>query len=345
MYVAPRPVEADDPNFAIRLAIMPVIGFVVGVALQSPMALIYPTMMFSLMAGSRKALNIGRALGGPIAFIVMLWVMSWLVSLTINMPLVMVALMGLLFFLGFYLIGKTGNPFGMLIIVSAMMTSVLGTGTYQAMIVLRDEMSKAALCAAIFTPLLYLIIPPATREQAVDIYVPYHEDQLALRAAIRAGVLLLFSFWLYSISDSSNMMLGVGAVFVLTFPTSETLFAEARERSLSTLMGGAVALVALAMLSLVAHLPILLLLGYLGTLFFTTRMISGRHPAMVYQYAASVMISLIGGALATQEPGYAFLTRAVLTIGGAIGAAFLASLLEALLLKPSPEPAFKESLS
>jgi len=338
MYVAPRPVEADDPHFATRLALMPVIGFAAGMLLQSPMALIFPTMMFSLMAGSRKALNIGRALGGPIAFIVMLWVMSWLVSATINMPLLMVALMGSLFFLGFYLIGKTGNPMGMLIIVSAMMTSVLGSGTYQAMIVLRDEMSKAALLAAIFTPLLYLLIPPATREKAVDIYVPYHEDQLVLRALIRAGVLLLFSFWLYTVSDSSNMMLGVGAVFVLTFPTSETLFAEARERSFSTLMGGFAALLVLAVMTMVAHLPVLLLLAYLVTLFFAQKMITGRHPAMVYQYAASVAISLVGSALATQEPGYAFLTRAVLTIGGAIGAAFLASLLEALLLKPAPEP-------
>jgi len=336
MYVAPRPREEDDPNFAIRLSIIPVLGLALGIVLQSPMAMIYPTLMYSLMAGQRKALNVGRALGGPLAFIVMLWLMSWVVSLTINLPLVMVAVMTLIFFAGFYMIGKTGNPAGMLVIVSALMMSILGTGSYMAMTVLRDEMSKAALASAVITPLLYLLIPPGTREKAVDVYAPFHEDQLALRAAIRAGVLLLFSFWLYAVIDTTNLMLAVSAVFVLTFPTSETIFAEARERSLSTVMGGIAALAVLAVLTFIAQLPVLLVLAFLATLFFSQKMITGRHPAMVYQYAASVMISMVGGALATQEPGYAFLTRAVLTIAGAIGAAFLTSLLEALLLKPAP---------
>lgn len=339
MYVAPRPREEDDPNFGVRLAIVPVIGLVIGIALQSPMAMIFPTLMYSLMAGQRKALNIGRALGGPIAFIVMLWVMSFVVSLTINLPIVMVVVMALFFFAGFYMIGKTGNPAGMLVIVSALMMSILGSGNYMAMTILRDEMSKAALASAIVTPLLYLLIPPATKEKAVDVYVPFHEDQLALRAMIRTGVLLLFAIWLYSVVDTSNMMLAVSAVFVLTFPTSDTLFAEARERSLSTIMGGIAALGMLAVLTVIAQLPVLLVLSFLVALYFSQKMITGRHPAMVYQYGASVMISLVGGALATQEPGYAFLTRVALTIAGAIGAAFLTSLLEALLLKPAPAEA------
>ena len=339
MYVAPRPREEDDPHFGVRLSIVPVVGLVIGIALQSPMAMIFPTLMYSLMAGQRKALNIGRALGGPIAFIVMLWVMSWVVSLTINLPVVMVLVMALIFFAGFYMIGKTGNPAGMLVIVSALMMSILGSGSYMAMTILRDEMSKAALASAIITPLLYLLIPPATREKAVDVYAPFHEDQLALRAAIRTGVLLLFALWLYAVVDTSNMMLAISAVFVLTFPTSETIFAEAKERSFATIMGGLAALGVLAVLTVVAQLPVLLVLAFLATLFFSQKMITGRHPAMVYQYAASVMISMVGGALATQEPSYAFLTRAALTVIGAIGAAFLTSLLEALLLKPGPAPA------
>ncbi|WP_206074349.1 hypothetical protein [Marinobacter fuscus] len=59
-------------------------------------------------------------------------------------------------------------------------------------------------------------------------------------------------------------------------------------------------------------------------------MLNGKHPSMVYQYALSVALALIAGALSTQDAGYATFTRLVLTVGGALSAAFLVALLDAL---------------
>jgi hypothetical protein len=59
-------------------------------------------------------------------------------------------------------------------------------------------------------------------------------------------------------------------------------------------------------------------------------MLSGSHPSMVYQYAFSVALALVAGALSTQDPGYATFTRIVLTLTGAFSAAFAVALLDTL---------------
>ena len=73
-------------------------------------------------------------------------------------------------------------------------------------------------------------------------------------------------------------------------------------------------------------------LVFLTVLYFATMMMVGRHPPMVYQFAFSVMISLVAGALSTQNPVSASTLRIVLTLVGAVGAAFLTALLERLLI-------------
>jgi hypothetical protein len=333
MYVTPRPREDDDPLYPVRIALMPIIGFGLGMWLRSPMAMIFPVMMFSLLAGTRKAFNPGRALGAPIIFGLALWVMASLVTMLQGLPLVLVSVVGLVYVLAFYMIQKTGNAFGMLIAVAAVLTSIMGLGNHLAMEVLRVEMTKAAFASAVVIPLLYALLPPATDEQMVDLHVPAHEDQLFLRSLIRGVVLLVFSLWLYTFVDFSNVMLAVAAMFVLVFPTRRSVWAEAGQRSFSVLLGGVLAIAILALLQVSSHLVVLFGLMFATVYWLGTRMLHGPLPSMAYQDAASVMISLVGGALATSEPIFAFVQRAGLTVLGTIAAAFAVSLLEALLLK------------
>ena len=76
----------------------------------------------------------------------------------------------------------------------------------------------------------------------------------------------------------------------------------------------------------------LLLLVMLAGLYFGSRMMHGRQPPMVYQFAFSAAVVLVSSSLTTSEPGYAVLTRVVLTLGGAVAAALLTALLEKLLI-------------
>lgn len=332
MFVAPRPIEEDDPLFAVRLSIMPLIGLAVALVLQSPMPAIYPAIMFTLMATNRQAIDPKKVIGSAVVVPVLLFVMSWITSLTASIPLVMTIITALAFIGGFYLVAKTGSPVGMIVIVCVLTISVMVMTSHEAMIIARNEMSKAALLSGFFTLLLYAFIPTSTRQKPINIYVPHQEHQRTARVLIRTLVLLLLAAWFYTFLDASNVWLGMAGVFVLTFPTRETLYSEARERSFATLMGGFAAIFLLVIFTSVAHIAVIFGCLYLGCLYFTQQMIHGRLPAPVYQYATSVMVAIVCGGLATQEPTYAFLTRAVLTMAGAVGAAFLTSLLESLFL-------------
>ena len=339
MYVAPRVQIDDDPLFPVRVALMPIIGLLAAMWLRSPMPMLYPVLFFSLSAGNRKALDMRRVIAAPIIFSLALWVMSGLVVMLQGVPLVLVATMGLVYILAFYMIYRTGNSFGMLIAVAAVLMSVMGLGSYQAMFYLRGEMTKAAMCTAIFIPLLYWLLPPKTTEKMVDVYVPVFSDQLMRRAVIRGLTLLAFSLYLYTFLDFSNMILGVAAMFVLVFPARRSVWAEAGQRTFSVLLGGSLGMVIVTLLNISSHLIVLMAAIFLVVMWLATKMIHGRLPSMAYQDAASVMLSLVGGALATSEPSFAFMQRAGLTIVGTIVAAFAVSLLETLFLKPTPAPA------
>ncbi len=78
------------------------------------------------------------------------------------------------------------------------------------------------------------------------------------------------------------------------------------------------------------HLLLLLGLIFLAGVWFGTIMLHSSPPSMVYQYAFSVALALIVGALSTQDAGYATFTRIILTIIGAFSAAFLVAALDAL---------------
>ncbi|MBK6598059.1 MAG: FUSC family protein [Proteobacteria bacterium] len=118
---------------------------------------------------------------------------------------------------------------------------------------------------------------------------------------------------------------------VLVFPTRRAVFFEAHQRVRATFYGAAVALPILGLFTLSPHLPILLGMIFLGGMWLGSRMLSAPHPSNVYQYALSVALALIAGALSTQDAGYAVFTRIVLTVGGAFAAAFAVALLNALI--------------
>ncbi|MFT4012754.1 MAG: hypothetical protein QM682_04995 [Paracoccus sp. (in: a-proteobacteria)] len=331
MYVAPRPEYDDDPWFAVRLALLPVIGFVMGMLLQSPMPMIYPVLLFSLPASARKAFNPGRNFGAPVMFSGMLWIMSWVVVFFGPIPLTLILIIGLIYFAGFYLIQVTGSAVGMLIIVAAALMSIMGLGSYDSMAWLRSEMTKAAFISAIVAPVLHMLMPVRTTEIHEDVYDPAEPDGRAIRAGIRAVVLLAYTLFLYTFIDFGNIMLAVAGMFVLVFTTRESIWRETAQRSFSVILGGVMALIVLGALSLVGHLFVLLGLVFLMTLWACHKMQTGKLPSMAYQDAASIMISMVGSALATSDPTWAFMQRAALTMVATVISAMVVIWLDQLL--------------
>jgi len=337
MYVTPRPDADEDPNYGIRLGLIAALSFAAIPILDPALPAIVAALPIGLIAGQRKAFNLTKAIAGPLTMIVIAWLMAWLVLGLQPLPLVFVGVMWLLYFAGFLMILRTGAQTGMLIVVVTVLMSVMGMHGADPLAMLRDGFVQASLVALVIAPVVYLLVPPHTRAVHVDDPAPGGGNS-AVGATIRASVLLALSFWLYSVMQPSDMMMAVIAAMVMVFPSRQAVYFEARQRVRATLYGGALAIGVLALFTLSSHLPILLGLIFLSGLWLGQGMLYGKHPSMVYQYALTVTLALVAGALSTQEPGYAAFTRFVLTLGGAFTAAFAVALLDSLTSWREPDP-------
>jgi outer membrane protein len=242
VFIAHRPRVEDDPLYAVRLAIMPVVGLFVGIALRSPLASVFPVMMYALMATNRKAFDPGRVFAAPIIFSAALWIMSGVVVTLQGMPLALLAATALIYFTAFYLIQRTGNAMGLLLIVAMALMSIMALGSYASMSFLRSEMTKAALATAIVSPILYWLLPAATTEKNVDVTVPAYDDGWAVRAAIRTVVMFIYTLILFTFLDASNIFLAIAGMFVLVQSRPGPIWSETRMRIESVLLGGVLAI-------------------------------------------------------------------------------------------------------
>jgi hypothetical protein len=332
MYVAPRIKLEDDPLFPARMACVVVLGLGLAIYFRSPMPPIYPAVMFGMMAGMRGAYNPIRAALAPVSLTLAMWIMSGVVTLFLPLPAVLFVVIALIMFGAFYLAIKSSNPVAMLLLMPLILMSIMGISSYDSMILMRAEMTKAGFFTLLAAPVLYYLLPTRATWFDDPVYTPVHSDGIAVRAAIRTAVLMMFCGWIYAVLGAANLMLALGATFVLLFPTRDTLLTEAKERSHATLLGGGIGVAIMAIIGVIAQPIFFILLVALGTVYMSHKMATGRHPGMVYQFGASAMISVATAAIGGQEPTYALMTRLVLTFGGAIAAAFLTVFLENIFL-------------
>lgn len=329
MYVTPRPNVDDDPHYGLRLGLTGALAYAAIPLLDPALPPIVAALPMGLIAAQRRAFDPARLLAGVAAMIALPWIMTWLVETLRPMPLAYVTAMWGLYFAGFLMVLRSGAQTGMLIVIVTVLMSVMGMHGSATVETMRGGFVQAAFVALVVGPLVYLLVPARTAEKHIDDPLPGHGNAVT-GAAIRATVLLALSFWLYAVMQPTDMMMAVIAAMVLVFPTRRAVFSEAFQRLRATLFGAALALAALMVFTLSPHLPIILGLIFLGGLWLGQKMLFGPHPSMVYQYAFSVMLALIAGALSTQDAGYAAFTRIALTLTGAFSAAFAVALLDTL---------------
>lgn len=338
MYVAPRPRAEDDPLFAVRLAAAAVLAYGAALFVQPAMPMIAPALTVGIIAGMRGAFDAKKAIGGPVAMAAIMSLMALVIALLRPYPAALILVVGSIYTFSYTLILRTGNPIGMLILIAAALMSIMGMNSIAGMTFVRDVFVEGAAVALCVIPLLYAVLPPAARKPVLEIYPVGAGGRFLKRGTIRGGVLLLLTYWLYTVIDQSNLIMAVAAIFVMVFPTRGQMWAEARERIFATVLGGALALMILAGATATAHLINLLLMVLLASLFLGDRMMHGRRPPMVYQFALSAMIAIVGAALTTRGPFESTMLRLSLTMLGAIAAALLTGLIEALILgEPDPD--------
>ncbi len=344
MYVAPRPLLADDPWFAVRLAVLCVVCFAAVQWIRPVFPALIVSLPIGLLAAQRKRFDPFLAMAAGGTFIVSIWLMTLIVELTRETPVLLLSTAFGIFTAAFYVIRRTGSPVGMLLLVAAAIMSIMGLKNPALLFAFRDGFTQAAILGTVAIPVLYWIIPPASSHPHVRIPA-VAEDHHGAGSLIRASVLMLLCFWLYAVMPASDMILAFAAIYVLVFPTGEQAFTEAKERSLATAYGTLAALIILVAVAWVGHFALLLCLIALAGLFFGLRMMHGYHPSMVYQYALSVTVALVASALSNQSPAYAAIMRILLTSSGAIAAAVLVAVLDSLLLSKPERPASQRGLA
>lgn len=329
MYVTPRPRVSDDPLYAVRLAATGTLAYAAIPLIDPALPSVIAALPVGLIAAQRMAFSPVKAMVGPIAFTVAVWIIAFVVEQLRPMPMVYIVTMGLIYFTGYRMILATGAQAGMLIIVVTVLMSVMGMSSNAALETMRNTFTQASLLALFLIPVVFAVFPPRSREQFVETPVPA-TGNINVGAAIRASVLLMMSFWLYAVMQPSDMMMAVVAAMVLVFPTRRAVLSEAVQRMRATCYGGGIAIAVLFLFTVSPHLSILLILIFLSGLYFGSRMLAGPQPSMVYQYAFTVALALIAGALSTQDPAYATFVRIMLTLTGALAATLLIALLDAL---------------
>ncbi|GAC14027.1 FUSC family protein [Aliiglaciecola lipolytica] len=330
MYVTPAPTRKDDPYYALRLGLAGSLAYLAVAILAPALPPLIAALPIGLIAAQRKGFNAGKALAGPIAMIVMVYVMSTLIAFLRPMPGVYIIVMWLTYFTGYYMILKTGAQAGMLIIVVAVLMSVMGMHGNVILMSMRDGFVQASLVTLVIIPIVFFIFPPKTKEMHVDEPVPTNRN-VTLNACIRATVLSGLSFYIYTVMEPSDMMLAVIAAMVIVFPTRYAMLYEAKQRVMATCFGCVAATACLFIFSITPHLVVILLLIFLMGIYFGTRMLDSQRPSMVYQYAFSVALALIAGSLSSQDASYAIYTRLLLTLAGALVAALTVALCDWLL--------------
>lgn len=341
MYVAPRPKFEDDPYYAVRLALAVVIVCIVTFFSPPEMPMMVPSITVGMMASIRRGFDIKKALGGPIALSVCIQLYNLLIQLLHHTPLLIIVLFFLTAWLAYYMILATGNPFGLLLLMSVSLMSIMGFSSISYMDNMADSFSVACLYSALVIPLCYGLIPPKNNQPIVDEYVPDQYGNHGKRAMIRTFTLFCFMAWLYTILDYNNIMLGMAAIFILVFPTSDKQKNEANERIISTILGGAFALVILSIVNLTGHFIIMLMCLALGVIVLGNKMVFGKYPPMVYQYAISTMCVLVLSGFSKEPISYTAL-RTALTVSGTLGAFYLNSLLESLFLPKITQPSLQK---
>ncbi|SHK11515.1 Fusaric acid resistance protein-like [Roseomonas rosea] len=328
MAALPRPSRSDDPFFSLRCAI----GVTAGLALIEPLALnpgmILPSMLVSLFCGQRGPYRPVSSIMTAAILAVLIWTIFGLCVLTQGMPAVQFVALLAVCYGALYLLLRTGNQLGVMVLVFTSMIGVLFGNSRAGAEAMRDAFTVTAVVSALLIPLLNLLLPPRRDAAPIPPPPPPALERPGLHALLRLAVLAPVLLAFLAGAPVSGLIFMIIVALVLGYPTRDAQRTQGRERILSTVQGGLVGIVVLVLFTLQAQFPVLLLLVLLAALWFTERMVAGPRSANTYQLGLSVLAVIVSGATLGTHPLETATTRLLLTIGGAAFGLAALSLLE-----------------
>lgn len=321
----PPPLKIDeDPWFATRVAFGTTLAFVAAMAFDVVMPMLPAVITSSLMATSRGAMDLKKVIGGGVIIPLMTLLSAFVVQAIRGEMLVFLTFMIAITFFAMLVVMKTGQRMGLMLVIFPHLLGMLGVTSDIAMEAMRDGFVAAGLIAIPVIMLSYLLFRPRTSVAWQEVATPPAFDKPWLEAALRtvatAPVLIAFYLWV----DPSNIIYAVMVIMVLVYPNRHQQRREAMGRFLSTITGGAVALLMVGVVTLQPTIPVTLIALFLGCLWFGWRMVSDPERLYTHQIAMTVFISVGLGALGTlgatggTDPFTSTVQRLMLTAGGVL---------------------------
>jgi len=314
----------EDPWFATRIACGATAGFALAVIFNVAVPMLPAVLVCALMATSRGALDLKRALGGGLLIPVLVWTSSLFIEVFRQEMATFIIGMTIITYFGLLFVMVTSNRMGLMILIFPQLLGITAVSSASSLgdapfVAMRDSFAAAGLICAVVIPVSYLVFRPRTKEVWKEIYEPPGFERPWLEAALRtaaiAPVLAAYYLWV----DPSNVIYAIMALLVLVYPHRHQQRREARSRIISTATGGIMTL-ALAVLVSLQPTPAVMLLGiFLGVLWFGWRMSTDHKERYTHQLAMMVFVVLaVGAALGSSDPITSLTQRLTLTVGGAL---------------------------
>lgn len=332
----PRVDPLEDPYLALRTALTVALC----ILLAEPMGISQPMMPvaigMSMLSNQRGGLNV-RTFAGPIALPIIAIVFSWIAAITVGEPMVFLAVNVILAAGGLALMLFRGSRAGMLLTVFPAMMSMSALYSEYALAAIRDSMVIGGVLVGAGAILTNIVFPPQTRRIHIETPNPLKSDSPGAELAIRIVVYFATLLVTFATGNMSMLIVPIMLVFICAEPDRGGRFEQVVDRGGGTIVGGAVAVAALAIYYLVPQFPVLVLLLAAITYFLIEGMSWGRNRPQFYQYVCSVALVMILSSITGANSAFEVVfQRIVLTMGIMLAGIALLSLLEAIFIAPKP---------
>jgi hypothetical protein len=277
--------------------------------------------------GLRGAFNTRKLIGMGVAGPALAWLMGWIFAVTRETPMLMVMTSLTLILVGIHIARQKGNNLGFIFAMIAVLLSTMALQNRAMLDIIRDELILDCIVGALVATVLYVLIPPRTREVQDD-QPQEATDSLFAGSVLRAAVVTGFCFWLYAVLPATDMIMALTALFPLVYPGRRSMLVEAKARLWGTVLGLMLMGPVLLVFTMVPHFGVIMAVLAMAGLWFSWKMFDGPLPVMAYQFGLTTLMATVMTAFFSQAPFQAILARLCLTLAGAAGAVILVILIE-----------------
>lgn len=285
-----------------RLAVMTAFGLWLSQTVNWGVAFITPVLLSVLLALPLPAPSLKQCFVFLFALLMPLWLMSWLLlPLLTHQPLVGMFLLILACFWAFYYSASGGSPvLGVLMTIGLAIVAAIGSVSVDLLIAVDQAMTINAVIAIGLFWLAYLLFPdrPLDGDRKAAPKPEPPPRQLAIRSAWRSTAIVLpvVVFFLFYAGSASYLLVMIKVASMGQQAENDQTKAAGKSLLMSTLVGGAGAIVMWAAMSAWPSLLNLVLLVALGGLLMGRRIFQGEALAAgadMWSYAFMTMLVII----------------------------------------------------